>query len=488
MTKSRRNDPCPCGSGKKYKKCCLVSAEDADFQYRRWRQIEAGLIPRVMNFAFETLGPTLLEDAWNDFNVGEAVEAFDPASPMNMVFMPWFLFTWRFELKPEGSGEFLETTIAEQFLIHDLDGTTADEQSLLLSANRCPYTLCEVVEVTPGVGMTQFDLLRRIKYEVIERSASQGLKRGEIIFCATTEVAGIRSNMGTSPYALRPTAKRDVLELRKWMLDEIGGEKITAEHLHEFEYDIRALYLNILRGMFTPPRLANTDNDPFVPQKLYFDLESADKAFHGLKGLAGGNENDLLEEATVIDGLIVKADISWLGGSEVARKRLGGPVLLGLLRIYDDRLVVEVNSKERAELIRRIVEERLGDSAKYKTTLIEPIEPRLNEMWRAAAAGGTGPLSSRDARYQRSSDFASPAEADPDLRALMEETARQHWESWSDLPVPALNDMTPREAVKTEEGRDLLESLLLLYEHHEDSADNVLSPDVSALRRELGMD
>ena len=25
-----RNDPCPCGSGKKYKKCCLLKKRDAD--------------------------------------------------------------------------------------------------------------------------------------------------------------------------------------------------------------------------------------------------------------------------------------------------------------------------------------------------------------------------------------------------------------------------------------------------------------------------
>ncbi|MFH1415207.1 MAG: SEC-C metal-binding domain-containing protein [Elusimicrobiota bacterium] len=27
MHKISRNDPCPCGSGKKYKKCCLKSTE-----------------------------------------------------------------------------------------------------------------------------------------------------------------------------------------------------------------------------------------------------------------------------------------------------------------------------------------------------------------------------------------------------------------------------------------------------------------------------
>jgi hypothetical protein len=29
MTKTGRNDPCPCGSGKKYKKCCLSNDEQA---------------------------------------------------------------------------------------------------------------------------------------------------------------------------------------------------------------------------------------------------------------------------------------------------------------------------------------------------------------------------------------------------------------------------------------------------------------------------
>lgn len=335
--------------------------------------------------------------------------------------------------------------------------------------------------------MTQFDLLRRIKYDVTERSASESLKRGEIIYCATTDVGGIKSNIGTSPYALRPIAKRDVLELRKWIIGETGKGELSAEHLHEFEYDIRGLYLQILKGMFTPPNLANTDKDHFVPHKLYFDLDSADRAFHVLKSLAeGSNESELLESATIEDGLIVKAEIPWLGGNEEARKRLGRPVLLGLLKIDEDRLVVEVNSKERAELIRRLVEERLGNPATYKTTLIEPIESRVEEMWEAA----TTVLSSRsDPQVREHSDFIPFDDAQPEIRAMMEEVARQHWESWFDLPVPALNDLTPREAAKTEEGRELLESLLLFYENSQaDSSRNVLRADISALRRELGME
>lgn len=439
-----------------------------------------------MKFAFEISSPELMEEAWNDFNDYEAIEEFDPDNAMNVLFMPWFLFNWIIELKLTGSTELSEMTIAEVFLLENKESLSSDEEILLRSSVRCPYTLCEVVEVKRGIGMTLFDLVRRIKYEVIEHSASQTLKRGEIIYCATLEVAGIRTNVAMGPYALRPTAKRDVLELREWIVAESGSEKIAIEHLHEFEYDIRGLYLTILRGIFIPPRLANTDKDPFLPHKLYFDIDSADRAFHGLKALAEGwKESDLLDGGTIEAGLIVKAEIPWLGGTEEARKRLGGPVLLGLLKIDSDRLVVEVNSKERAELIRQIVKERLGNTAKYKTTLIDPIESRVEEMWKAAASGvsSSSALADRDQPGSISFD-----EAQPEIRAMMEEVSKRHWESWYDLPVPALNDMTPREAAQTDEGRELLESLLVFYENTQaNSSENVLAPDISALRRELGI-
>jgi hypothetical protein len=214
------------------------------FQYRRWRQVEANLIPQLLSYAFETLGPESIKDAWKEFNDYAPDVEYDRESSINMVFMPWFLFNWTHEAMPPGTDEFSETTIAESFL--NESSPSPDEEKLLISAIRSPYSLCEVAEVQPGVGMTLFDLLRRIKYEVVERSASQSLKRGEIIYCATTHLAGISSNIGTSPYALRPTAKRDVLELRKWMMEESGSEKITDKQLHEFEADIRGLYLDIL--------------------------------------------------------------------------------------------------------------------------------------------------------------------------------------------------------------------------------------------------
>jgi len=406
---------------------------------------------------------------------------------MNMVFMPWFLFNWLHEPTPAGSKHLLVTTVAASFLSDHR--VSPDEEKLIVCAIETPYSLCEVLELKAGVGMTLFDLLRRVKYEVIEHSASRTLRRGEIIYCATTSLDGIRSNVGTSPYALRPTAKRDILELRKWMIEESGGAELTEDHLIEFEADLRGFYLDTVKAMFQPPQLVNTDKDPLLPQKVYFEVESADSAFHALKDLAEGiAENELRSDATLADGLVVKAEIPWLGGTEEARKRLGGPVLLGTMNIQNSKLIVSVNSTRRAETIQRLVEERLGKDAVYKSTLIEPIESELERAW-AAAADSSSKLS--PAEWAERTDRAGViplAEAPPEVRLKLEEIARQHWITWIDLPVPALNNMTPRDAAKTEEGRDLLESLLLYYESHDAEPDeNLMRPDVAALRRELGL-
>jgi SEC-C motif len=475
-----RNDACPCGSGKKYKKCCQARFDETDFQYRRWRQVESRLIPELLSFALETLGPEVIEEAWSEFYDDEPDETFDPESPMNMLFMPWFLFNWIHEAKSPRAKHFAETTIAASFLNeYDLN---VDEQKLLASAIHAPYSFHEVVEVRPGIGMTLFDLLRRVSCEALERTGSQTFRKGDILYCAMTHIDGITSNVGTGPYALRPTAKRDILELRKWIIEQTNGTEITVEDLFEFDVDIRTFYLDSVKAMFRPPQLTNTDKDPFIPHKLHFEIESAQAAFEALKDLAEGvSEDQLLANATRAAEEVVEVQIPWFGGADETRKRVGGPVLLGTIQIDNHKLVVEVNSTRRAETIKQLIAERLADKARYKTTLIEPIE--VEKMWAETIAD-----SSNARRAERESDPRYLVDLPPELLLKLKEDAERYWVEWMDVPVPALNNMTPREAAKTEEGRDLLESLLLLYESHDNEAlENLFSPDVAALRDALGM-
>src|SRR5260370_1432417 len=46
-----RNDPCPCGSGRKYKHCCLASQGAIDRAWERQHEESGGLVGEVMRFA-----------------------------------------------------------------------------------------------------------------------------------------------------------------------------------------------------------------------------------------------------------------------------------------------------------------------------------------------------------------------------------------------------------------------------------------------------
>ena len=272
-----RNDPCPCGSGKKYKKCCQQSDESRDFTYRRQRNLEEDLIERVRSYAFDLHDLESFEEAWHQFNDDHDDEMIAPDSPMLMLFMPWFLFHWRFKDGDEG------TTNALSFLESSKVDLTMDEVRFLVSAGTSQYSLCEVVHTKPGVGMHLRDLFTNEEWEIAERSASQTLHAGHIIYCAVMEQSGVFSNLATGPYELRPTVKRGVLELRSDLLKAVRKRKFTRGQLILCESDIRNLYLDKVDELLAPLRMTNTDGDEMVFHKIYYQLTSPGEVFERLK-------------------------------------------------------------------------------------------------------------------------------------------------------------------------------------------------------------
>jgi hypothetical protein len=96
--KTGRNDPCPCGSGKKYKHCCLnavtvAAAAPTDLTWRRLRTLLDGFPDEMLRFTVEAYGPSAVHEAWAEFMCDEDLE-FDPDTPLIQLFMPWFFDRW----------------------------------------------------------------------------------------------------------------------------------------------------------------------------------------------------------------------------------------------------------------------------------------------------------------------------------------------------------------------------------------------------------
>ena len=97
MAKSGRNDPCLCGSGRKYKKCCLPKEVTpiASLTWLKMRRTEGELIPILLKHAVKYYGPEIVAEAWGEFSLWNDVPMDSSSQPeLDTVFLPWFVFNW----------------------------------------------------------------------------------------------------------------------------------------------------------------------------------------------------------------------------------------------------------------------------------------------------------------------------------------------------------------------------------------------------------
>ncbi len=92
-----RNDPCPCGSGKKYKKCCLPNQQpsSSDADWKTVHEMHKKLVHKLMEFTASTYGKIGYDEAWDEFHLWENEGPFDPSSPLHPTFGPWMFYHWR---------------------------------------------------------------------------------------------------------------------------------------------------------------------------------------------------------------------------------------------------------------------------------------------------------------------------------------------------------------------------------------------------------
>ena len=88
-----RNNPCPCVSGKKYKKCCLGKEDvSVELLWRRLGETHDPLVDRLMKHAQKIFGNAALPEALDEFMLWpEDGEFWDSAENHVQLFYPWFL-------------------------------------------------------------------------------------------------------------------------------------------------------------------------------------------------------------------------------------------------------------------------------------------------------------------------------------------------------------------------------------------------------------
>jgi len=475
-----RNDPCPCGSGRKYKQCCLSNNEQGEARWRAWREAEGTVVPAVLEFAGDTWGDAFLKHAFEEFYAGSP----DPEDPVTLgqweqLFLPWFAFDFipRPPKRAKQTASLPVTTLAEAYLSAHGQHVPAAEARVLRAGIEAPLSFMVVTSVEAGKSVDLRDILTGDVHHATERSASTGLRIGHVLLTRVIADGDLAIMSGMGPFPLFPTCHQTVIVYRETFLRPRG--RVNRAGVKAAASEILALYHRLVHEALHPAplRLQNTDGDPLAPATLEFKVRcGVREAFDRLKLLTLSSDDDeLLDDASWSEsGELTAVDLVW---SKRGNKlhRAWDNTTLGNLFLSPGHLKASVNSTKRARKIRRLVEKQLGSDVLFLRETIESVDALLEE---AKHGGG-----------HRGRDEAGPRIEDtPEGRAMIADMSRRHWESWIDEKIPALGGVPPREAAKTPLGRERLEALLAEYAWRDEAGPrNAFDPDVAWLRERLGL-
>jgi hypothetical protein len=419
-----RNDLCPCGSGKKFKRCCLGRDGAAARPFTETDRDSA--LAALARFAergeFEADRETAALAFWADRLDGHRPDEVPAAQKeSDYAFTMWFGLDY-----PLARGG----TVADGFMAREGGRLLPGEREYLRRMQPTSLRLYEVVEVRPDEGLTLLDCWTDERRWVRERLGTRQLVRWDVL--ATRLMPGADGDpVIDGATHLYPAAdKEEVLKAlrraHRAFRRRFPGADLAAFFKHAGPV-FHHLWLDLV-ALRPLPRLVTAEGDPVLLARAVFDV--ADR--EGLRAaLAGHPELDEDEEGRY----------AWRAPEDVNgfRRSLGTFVLEG------DRLAFEAMSLARAERGRRLLEGVAGDAVRYRATRCQDIRQALSET-----------PAPREPR---------PPEIPPEVEAqLAFEFYDRHYRTWPDTPVPALGNRTPREAARLDAIRPRLVALLKDFE------------------------
>ena len=296
---ARRNDPCPCGSARKFKQCCAGGGPLTLGQ--RFPLV----LQRVRHFATrpegqETMFGLAISAAHGHEDLAAAIRRFidDP-----------FLVDVAIH----------EAGLGDDYLDERGALLAEDEFELLGMVLEAPLRLWEITDVKPGVSITVRDTATGEVLTAAERSGSQGREPGELLLARAVTVDDRPMLFGVP--ILVPLAQR--ARVLRMLDDWVDADELAAW----------------FGSLFLPPRITNREGDELLLRRTTIEITGdIGAAVASLDATYDREGDDLVwHEMTVVDG--------------------HDRVVRGVLRLDDRTLVVESNSEERQARILNVLEE-----------------------------------------------------------------------------------------------------------------------------------
>ena len=419
-----RNEACPCGSGRKYKKCCLDQKASVAFTPAH----REAALDKLAEFS---LRPALDEERmvagvafWSGWLDSQGEEAGRPAMDLEesiTAFGSWFAFDFRL------AGD---TTVVELMLRREGARLAPGEREYLHRMHDTHLRPYQVTDVRPDEGLRLIDLWTGEQVWVRERLATSQLVRWDFLVVRLMRGAEGDLVIEGMPY-LYPVATKDVLlrAMRRAHHDFkrrtlVGGPvdffKQVGMAFHHFWLETVAF-----RKL---PALVTAEGDPLVFARAVFDVRDRARVEAALS-----RHPDLDRED---DG-----GYAWLEDAPEFRRGLGRFVL------DKERLVFETQSEKRVERGRQFLASLVGEAVQFRLVEYEGPERAMERLASSA---------------ERPAADAVPEAVEAQV---VGEFYEKHYRGWLDEAIPALGNRTPREAARLKRIRPKLVSLLQEFEN-----------------------
>jgi len=428
MTRIGRNDPCPCGSGKKYKKCCL--AKEDQFASRRRDEERAvqtaisWLEDRYPEEATEAVRFDFMDDP--DEERSDALNTLSPqlAQALSINIGEWLLADAVLDVNGK------DVKAHELILGKGGPLLTSHGREWLLELAKRPLSLYEVKEVMKDEGLVLADMLNpdQPPVHVRERAATG--------FLVPWDTLGTRLIWQDDSFVM--TGATYLME-RETALDCLAEIKSELEH----ESGDPALDRSITASIIIDCWLDSILETRPLPE--LFDMSTGDKILLTTDHYRVTDWKEferILEAQEDVEG---DRDEGWDRFEELEDGRCRTHA--SMMAKGPDTLEVFCRTPKLADEARQWLEEIAGSVITYK--IREVVDPRS----------------------EKARDAAEPL-PEPDIpqeiqRQLIHQYLAKHYETWPEIALPALKGKSPLEAVKDKKLRPAVVELLKSLEQLE---------------------
>jgi len=207
-SRQRRNDPCPCGSGKKYKACCLTKEENEKAEVEKYKKVDVWVIRKGMKRIAELTDNKTL-------NFGKLVEFYFGARRLATA--------RKYGMSQKDMEEFNEWLMNDYYLNDEqtpfilaellASGTLSDPEEKLVNARiSVPKSVYIVTFIKKGTGALLRNVFDKKEVFVHDIGFSQSTRDGMAVFVRIFPAGGYHLLSG-GHMAYPPNVLNEKLEL-----------------------------------------------------------------------------------------------------------------------------------------------------------------------------------------------------------------------------------------------------------------------------------